>query len=140
MKLQRLLCAGLALALAGCGAQTPASPPAGTTAAAAEEVPAAEEVLYHGGAARTPEETLAQALTEPEPPLCPVCGAAMEAELTASEALPVREQSCLSMAQGTDAVYDLALTYDWTCAACGHNDPGHTVQGTRVIICHGWTA
>ena len=96
--------------------------------------------LYHGGAARTPEEALARALEDAVPPACPDCGGATAAELTASEELPVRQRDCTAMAQGTDAVYDLSLTYDWVCPACGRRDAGHTVTGNRVIVCHGWTS
>lgn len=94
--------------------------------------------LYHGGAARTPEEVLARALETAVPPVCPDCGAVTAAELTASEELPVQQRDCIAMAQGTDAVYDLLLTYDWVCPACGYRDAGHTVTGNRVIVCHGW--
>lgn len=135
-----LLAALLAAGLAGCGAQMPASPAAETTAPVTEEAPATEAALYHGGAARTPEEALARALEDAVPPACPDCGAATAAELTASEELPVRQRDCTAMAQGTDAVYDLSLTYDWVCPACGRRDAGHTVTGNRVIVCHGWTS
>ncbi|MFR3792636.1 MAG: hypothetical protein ACLTWO_12095 [Blautia massiliensis (ex Durand et al. 2017)] len=94
--------------------------------------------LYHGGAERTPEEVLARALEDAVPPACPDCGAVTAAELTASEELPVQQRDCIAMAQGTDAVYDLLLTYDWVCPACGYRDAGHTVTGNRVIVCHGW--
>lgn len=94
--------------------------------------------LYHGGAERTPEEVLARALEEAVSPVCPDCGAVTAAELTVSEELPVQQRDCIAMAQGTDAVYDLSLTYDWVCPACGYRDAGHTVTGNRVIVCHGW--
>lgn len=137
-----LLAALLAAGLAGCGAapQAPASTAPASETTVAETSAQNPDALYHGGAARTPEEALARALEDAVPPACPDCGAATAAELTASEELPVRQRDCTAMAQGTDAVYDLSLTYDWVCPACGQRDAGHTVTGNRVIVCHGWTS
>lgn len=97
-----------------------------------------------GGVSRgthdTPEETLAQTLEAEDPVLCPDCGEVLQGVLESSEELPVEEQPCRSMVNGTDAVYKLSLTYDWQCAACGYTDPGQTVEGTRAMVCHGWTS
>ena len=128
------VCLGAAL-LCGCGQQ--AALEEQTTDAQGTAAETTEQVLYHGGEPRTPEEVLAQALadTGTQAPACPDCGEAMHAVLAASEELPAQERACVSMAQGSDAVYDLSITYDWVCPACGH-----TIEGNRVIICHGWTS
>lgn len=101
----------------------------------------AQNVLYHGGAPKTPEETLAQTLADAgtETPLCPDCATELSAVLTDSEELRVQQQDCQSMLQGTDAIYKLSLTYEWTCPTCGYVDSGHTVEGTSGVVCHGWT-
>ena len=103
---------------------------------------AVQEVLYHGGEPRTPEAALAQSLADVsmEIPLCPDCGAELSAILTDSQELPAEEQKCLSMIQGTDAVYKLSLTYEWKCPSCGYADSEHTVEGTKAVVCHGWTS
>lgn len=126
--------------LFGCGQKGAEPEQAPTTQETASESETTEQVLYHGGEPRTPEETLAQALTDVETPVCPECGEKMRAVLVASEELPVKERACISMAQGSDAVYDLSITYDWKCEPCGYCDSGHTVEGNRVTICHGWTS
>lgn len=133
------VCLGAAL-LCGCGQQ--AALEEQTTDAQGTAAETTEQVLYHGGEPRTPEEVLAQALadTGTQAPACPDCGEAMHAVLAAGEELPAKERACVSMAQGSDAVYDLSITYDWTCEACGACDAGHTIEGNRVIICHGWTS
>ena len=64
----------------------------------------------------------------------------MGATLIDSEELPVKERDCISMAQGSDAVYNLSISYDWQCETCGYCDSGHTIEGNRVIVCHGWTS
>lgn len=103
---------------------------------------AAREVLYHGGEPKTPEETLAQTLVDTgvETPLCPNCATELVAVLNASEELPVQEQDCLSMIQGSDAIYKLSLNYEWQCNSCGYVDGGHTVEGVKAVVCHGWTS
>lgn len=114
------------------------------TEMAAENVTevAVQEVLYHGGEPKTPEEALAQALTDAdvEVPLCQNCATELTAVLTGSEELPVQQQDCISMVQGTDAVYKLSLEYEWKCSSCGYEDLGHTVEGTKAVVCHGWTS
>lgn len=135
---QKILALVLCVALlSACG--TAKEQPTGTEETAGE---AAQEILYHGGEPRTPEETLAQTLTDTgaEVPLCPDCAAELRAVLTDSEELPAEEQDCLSMVQGTDAVYKLSLRYEWKCDACGYADAGHTVEGTKAVVCHGWTS
>ena len=97
-------------------------------------------MVYHGEPTDTPEETLAQTLEAEDPVLCPDCGEVLQGVLVSSEELPVEEQPCRSMVNGTDAVYKLSLTYDWQCAACGYTDPGQTVEGIRAMVCHGWTS
>lgn len=64
----------------------------------------------------------------------------MRATLTNSEKLPVQEQSCLSMAQGTDGVYNFLLSYEWKCPSCGYTEGAYTSEGTYAIICHGWNS
>ena len=132
-----VLAAGL---LGGCTAGAPA----GSSSVPEREEPAASTaetaVVYHGEPTDTPEETLAQTLEAEDPVLCPDCGEVLQGVLVSSEELPVEEQPCRSMVNGTDAVYKLSLTYDWQCAACGYTDPGQTVEGTRAMVCHGWTS
>lgn len=100
------------------------------------------EVLYHGGNPLTPEDTLSKVLieTSEKVPVCPTCKAEMRATLTNSEKLPVQEQSCLSMAQGTDGVYNFLLSYEWKCPSCGYTEGAYTSEGTYAIICHGWNS
>ena len=100
------------------------------------------EVLYHGGNPLTPEDTLSKVLieTSEKVPVCPTCKAEMRATLTNSEKLPVQEQSCLSMAQGTDGVYKFLLSYEWKCPSCGYTEGAYTSEGTYAIICHGWNS
>lgn len=124
--------------LFGCGQKGAEPEQAPTTQETAAET--TEQVQYHGGAPRTPEETLTQALTDVETPVCPECGEKMGATLIDSEELPVKERDCISMAQGSDAVYNLSISYDWQCETCGYCDSGHTIEGNRVIVCHGWTS
>ena len=83
------------------------------------------EVLYHGGNPLTPEDTLSKVLIETSEKV-PVC--------------PVQEQSCLSMAQGTDGVYNFLLSYEWKCPSCGYTEGAYTSEGTYAIICHGWNS
>ena len=78
--------------------------------------------------------------TSEKVPVCPTCKAEMRATLTNSEKLPVQEQSCLSMAQGTDGVYNFLLSYEWKCPSCGYTEGAYTSEGTYAIICHGWNS
>lgn len=126
--------------LFGCSQNGVESEQPPTVQETASESETTEQVLYHGGEPRTPEETLAQALTDVEAPVCPECGEKMGATLIDSEELPVKERDCISMAQGSDAVYNLSISYDWQCETCGYCDSGHTIEGNRVIVCHGWTS
>ena len=97
------------------------------------------EVLYHGGNPLTPEDTLSKVLieTSEKVPVCPTCKAEMRATLTNSEKLPVQEQSCLSMAQGTDGVYNFLLSYEWKCPSCGYTEGAYTSEGNIFVTTTG---
>ena len=143
--MKRILVCCTAVLAAGLLGGCTAGAPAGSSSAPEREEPAASTaetaaVVYHGESTDTPEETLAQTLEAEDPVLCPDCGEVLQGVLVSSEELPVEEQPCRSMVNGTDAVYKLSLTYDWQCAACGYTDPGQTVEGTRAMVCHGWTS
>ena len=142
--MKRILVCCTAVLAAGLLGGCTAGAPAGSSSAPEREEPAASTaetaVVYHGEPTDTPEETLAQTLEAEDPVLCPDCGEVLQGVLVSSEELPVEEQPCRSMVNGTDAVYKLSLTYDWQCAACGYTDPGQTVEGTRAMVCHGWTS